>query len=164
MILTDEEIARLIAMPKVVSNPRARQKIQKKSMRINYTALADGALFEIYVRQNQLVASAFSCGLIYQSQSGERVTLMRCNGSDHPHGNPLEGVSTIGVCCHIHMATQRYMEIGRKAEHYAEPTDAYSDVTGALLTLMERCNITGLETRVPSPDQNDLFSACDDQP
>ncbi|MBX6966021.1 hypothetical protein [Alcaligenes faecalis] len=163
MILSDEEIERLLALPKTISNPKARRKVQKKSMRINYTVLAEGAAFEVYVRQNQLVADAFSCGLTYLPQSGDKVTLMRCNGPYHPHGNPLEGVSTIGVCCHIHKATHRYMVAGRKPEHYAEPTNLYSDVNGALLTLMDQCNITGLDIKSADPYQNDLFPNCDDQ-
>ena len=164
MVLSDNEIARLIALPKTITNPRAREKQQKKSARINYSATADGASFEVYVRQNLLVQDAFSCGLTYLHPSGEKVTLMRCNGGYHSHGNPLEGVDTIGVCCHIHIATQRYMEAGRKPEHYAEPTDLFSDVNGALVTLMEKCNITGLSINTANSAQHNLFSQSDDQP
>jgi hypothetical protein len=164
MVLSDEEIARLLALPKVICNPRAREKRQWKSARINYSVLAEGASFEVYVRQNLLVTDAFSCGLIYQHPSGEKVTLMRCNGGYHRHGNPLESVDTIGVCCHIHIATQRYMEAGRKPEHYAEPTSLYSDVSGALITLMNKCNITGLDIKTANSTQSDLFSNLDNRP
>lgn len=163
MVLTDDEIARLLALPKTITNPRAREKHQKGSIRLNYSATADGASFEIYIRQNLLVPDAFSCGLTYFHHSGEKVTLMRCNGGYHPHGNPLEGVDTIGVCCHVHIATQRYMEAGRRPEHYAEATDLFSDVNGALITLMEKCNISGLSVKKANAAQQSLFSHSDDQ-
>jgi len=152
----NDEIARLLALPKTVINPRAREKHQKGSARINYIVTAEGASFEVYIRQNLLVPCAFSCGLTYLHSSGEKVTLMRCNGSDHRHSNPLERVDTIELRCHIHIATQRYMEAGRKAEHYAEPTTLYSDVNGALLTLMSKCNIKGLDATA-TDQQNLLF-------
>lgn len=164
MVLTDEEIARLLALPKTITNPRAREKHQKGSIRLNYSATADGASFDVYVRQNLLVPDAFSCGLTYLHPSGEKVTLMRCNGGYHAHGNPLEGVGTIGICCHIHIATQRYMAAGRKPEHYAEPTGLFKDVNGALLTLMEKCNISGLSINKANAAQQSLFSNSDDQP
>lgn len=145
VILSDAEIAGLIQTPKTITNPRARRKEQKGSIRLNYAAQADNACFEIYVRQNLKVPHAFSCGLMYVAPSGERITLMRCNGSDHPHGNPLEGAAKIETACHIHIATQRYMEIGRKPEHFAEKTDLYTDVDGALVTLLSLCNVSGLD-------------------
>lgn len=163
MVLTDDEIARLLALPKTITNPRAREKHQKGSIRLNYLASADDASFEIYVRQNLLVQNAFSCGFIYLHPSGEKVTLMRCNGGYHAHDNPLEGVNTIGICCHIHIATQRYMEAGRKPEHYAEPTNLFTDVNGALITLMEKSNISGLTSKKASTPQQCLFANSDDQ-
>ncbi|HRL20326.1 MAG TPA: hypothetical protein PLP85_01045 [Alcaligenes sp.] len=158
MILSDAEIADLIALPKIILNPRARRKEQKGSARINYSIQAENAQFEIYVRQNLKVRNAFSCGLMYIAPNSERVTLMRCNGSDHPHGNPLEGVATIEAGCHIHIATQRYMEIGRKPEHFAEKTELYTDVDGALATLLMLCNVSGLNCELPST-QLALFGA-----
>lgn len=156
MVLNDDEIATLIEIRKNVSTPNARSKVQKGSSRSNYKATSDNGDFEIFVRQNLRIQNAFSCGLLYHHPSGEKITLMRCNGSDHKHRNPLNSTATMEPCCHIHVATQKYMEAGRKAEMYAERTTLYSDVKGALATLIRKCNIHGLDD-LDGVAQNDLW-------
>ena len=73
------------------------------------------------------------------------MTLVRYNGSDHEHSNPLDSATPLPLACHIHRATAKYMAAGRKAEHYAETTDRYCDLNGALKALLHDCNISGLE-------------------
>ncbi|MFY3300226.1 DUF6978 family protein [Achromobacter xylosoxidans] len=160
MLLTDEQIDRLLRMPKQVTNPKARKKVQRGSEQINYDVVGDGARFQLFVRQNQRLENGFSCGLLLLSDSGEKVVLTRYNGSDHEHRNPLDKERKMPHCCHIHRATQRYMEAGRKAEHYAEATDRYSSVDGALLALISDCNVSGLSPQ--HPDQTSLFDDRDD--
>lgn len=161
MILLDDEIERLLKMRKRIINPSARRKAQKGSINLNYDLEAGDASFSMYVRQNIRIAQSFSCGLLYHLANGEKVTLTRYNGSDHPHSNPLEGGSRMTASCHIHIATQRYMEAGMKPEHYAEPTDRYTDIHGALNALLEDCNIDGL--RPPNEEnQHKLFKDGDD--
>ena len=40
---------------------------------------------------------------------------------------------------HIHTATERYQEAGYAEEHYAEPTDRYADLSGAIQCLIQDC-------------------------
>ncbi|QJC56113.1 hypothetical protein HC248_01399 [Polaromonas vacuolata] len=165
MKLTDVEIEQLLTVPKTVINPRARKKLQNGSEQTNYDLICEnGMSFRLYVRQNTRIPNGFSCGLYYITLAGESITLARYNGSDHAHSNPLEGTAPFFMACHIHRATQRYMEAGRKADHYAETTTRYSDLTGALKEILSDCKIDGL-TQVDSPTppipidepQNKLF-------
>ena len=133
MMLTDAEIDRLILVSKMVLNPRARKIAKRGSEQVTYEAAsAAGEKFRVYVRQNLRIPDGFSCGLLFVSATGEPVTLIRYNGGDHEHSNPLEGATPLPRACHIHRATERYIAAGRKAEHFAETTLRYSDVEGAL--------------------------------
>lgn len=161
MILSDEEIERLLTMPKKILNPKARKRLQKGSWQITYDVVGENAKFQLFWRQNQRISTNFSCGLLYFGTS-DKVVLTRYNGSDHPHSNPLDKHSKIDRVCHIHRATQRYMEAGRKAEHFAVPTDRYSTIDGALHALLSDCNIYGLGNP-ESPDQVQLFNYYDDR-
>lgn len=157
LILTDDEIAQLLKMPKTAINPGAKWKEQRQSKQKNFSVQSDDEKhrFLLYLRQNMRVQAHFSCGLYYHHPSGEKVTLTRYNGSDHPHGNPIEG-SHIDYQCHIHVATQRYMEQGRKPDHYAEPTDRYTCLDGALRELILDCNISGVPLPEPTSHEDQL--------
>lgn len=149
--LTDELIKVLLAMPKAVTKPKQIAKIQKKSERLNYPVISECGkhVFELYSRQNQLDPDAYSCGLIYQPGSGEKGTaLVRYNGSNHTHYNPLEGALIVNQC-HIHRATERYIAAGDKAEKYAETTTRYTGMAEAMACLMQDCNISGLDIELP---------------
>jgi len=150
-MLTDEQIEHLLQTPKVVTNPKARTKDQRKSTQTTYALESEcGAhRFELYARQNSIDPDHYSCGLIYHHPCGERIHLTRYNGSNHDHRNSLEGGELIRFKCHIHRATQRYIEIGDKAEKFAVTTDRYSDLSGALHCLIMDCCISGLHTSPP---------------
>ncbi|WP_177218888.1 hypothetical protein [Polaromonas sp. OV174] len=152
MKLTDDEIEQLLTVPKTVRNPRARMKIQGGSEQTNYEVICEnGMAFHLYVRQNTRVPNGFSCGLSYTGATGETVTLTRYNGSDHVHSNPIEGGAPFQMTCHIHRATQRYMEAGRKADHYAETTDRYTTLAGALKAILADCKIDGFKQDDDNP-------------
>lgn len=158
MVLIDAEIERLIALEKSVINPRAKKLEKRGSEQINYEAeAATGEKFRVYVRQNMRIPEGFSCGLLYLAPSGEPVTLTRYNGSDHEHANPLDGGGPMPAACHIHKATERYMQAGRKAEHFAEATARYSNLEGALRALILDCNIKGLSDNSPESPQLPLL-------
>lgn len=156
-VLSDSTIAQLLTMPKVVANPGARWKDQKGSKQRTYRVESSSGdhHFTLFLRQNLRIRENFSCGLYYLHASGEKVTLTRYNGCDHPHYNPVEGSGFRGEC-HIHRATERYMELGRKEEHFAEPTRRYMDLGGALRALLEDCNISGIPLPEPPADEQQL--------
>lgn len=158
MRLTDAEIQRLLELPKTITNPKARTISKRGSEQVNYDAeAASGERFRVYLRQNLRIPESFSCGLLYTPSAGEPVTLTRYNGSDHEHANPLDGGSPMPAACHIHKATERYMQAGRKPEHFAEATDRYSDLQGALRALILDCNIKGLSDNSPESPQLTLL-------
>lgn len=142
--VTDAEIARLVALPKRVTNPGARQRQQRGSWQINYECTTDtGENFRIYRRQNIRDPESYSCGISYILPSGQHLTLRRYNGPSHEHSNTLEGGATLRLVCHVHRATERYIRAGRKPDHYAEATTRYTTLDGAFLALIEDCNVSG---------------------
>lgn len=54
----------------------------------------------------------------------------------------------------IHRATAEALEAGRKAEIFAEGTDRYSTLEGALACLIRDCSVQGLSADF---DPRDLF-------
>jgi hypothetical protein len=155
--LTDEKIAALIAMPKRVTNPGTRLKAGSKHEQLNYNVVGndDETAFQIFVRQSLKISESFSCGLLWISPSGETVTLVRYNGTSHPHENCLEG-SRFEFYCHIHKATERYIVANKKPETFAEKTDRYRTLNGALNCLLVDCAVTGLVVE-PENQTRDLF-------
>jgi hypothetical protein len=153
--LSQAEIDELIACQKRVINPSSRPKTEGKHIRRDYqVASLDGRYeFVLFTRQSTMIAESFSAGLRWRSKTGEEVILMRCNGPDHTHGNAIER-TRFELRRHVHRATERYLAAGRKAESFAEVTDAYRTLDGALHHLLQLTSISGLNTK---PDETDLF-------
>jgi hypothetical protein len=101
---------------------------------------ADGSKFRLIVRQNRMDVLDFSVILGWDMPSLMRVfKLMRCNGLSHQHRNPLEYQEAF-FDYHVHVATERYQLHGSSEEHYAEPTNAYTDLKGAIRHLLTSCS------------------------
>lgn len=154
--LSQAEIEALITCPKRVRNPGSREKTKGKHLERDYLVLSqDGkSEFVVFTRQSLLIQDSFSAGLRWRSKTGDEVILVRCNGPDHEHLNSVERMRFAGRC-HVHRATERYLTLGRKAEGYAEVTDAYHSLSGALHHLAQLASIEGLATQ---PDEPDLFA------
>ena len=96
-------------------------------------------VYHIDIRQSTQYNRDFSVILrVEQRLTTGYFILRRYNGSSHWHTNVIEGESAFRSF-HIHHATQRYQEIDRKPEHYAEPTDRYSDIVTALDCMIDDC-------------------------
>ncbi len=149
--LTDEKIAQLLACLKRVENPQARERQEGKHSRRDYRVVSEDGQhrFGLFTRQSARIVDGFSAGLLWYAKTGEEVMLLRCNGSDHLHPNVLER-ERIEFQTHVHLATERYIQANRKSEGYAEETQAYNTLTGALHHLVLRANIHGLQTQ---PDE-----------
>ncbi len=159
--LTDDKIADLLNCPKKLVNPNARSKEKEGHEQVNYKVVAlDGSNheFELYTRQNKRegMEDSFSCGISWIAPNGETLTLKRYNGPSHDHPNHLEKVR-LGYNCHIHIATEKYINANRKAEGFAEKTDRYNSLEGALHCLVTDCKITGKQTTPDSTNQTKLF-------
>lgn len=160
IILSDQQIADLIATPKRVINPGLKLKPQRASLQVTYELeeLDGGRRFLLYLRSNPRDPESFSCGLSYVLDGPDKmVTLCRYNGSSHVHYNPIES-APIAHQCHIHKATQRYMEAGDKCDKYAESTDRYSDFDSAFYCILQDCNITGLNPLAGSENKGGQLS------
>ncbi len=159
--LTDDKIADLLNSPKRLVNPQSRPKILEGREQLNYRVVSLDGLnreFEVYKRQNlrEGMEEDFSCGISWIAPNGETLTLKRYNGSSHNHPNHLEKVS-LGYNCHVHIATEKYIQANRKAEGFAEITDRYKTLGGALHCLITDCKISGLQTEPDNLSQIKLF-------
>lgn len=159
--LTDDKIAQLLTAPKHVENPLAREKLEGKHLRRDYRVVSDDGehRFALFTRQSTRIAEGFSAGLLWHAKTGEEVMLLRCNGSDHPHPNWLER-ERIEHQCHVHVATERYIQANRKSEGYAQETQVYQTLVGALDHLVRQAHIQGLKT---APDEAQLPGLFEDK-
>jgi len=142
-VLTEKDIERLLSEPKTLPagwQQRLALK-QKRGHREAQLDLAgwDGSEFRLILRQADGNLFDFSVILAYcPGESSQVFRLCRCNGR-HQHTNVIEGDSFYDF--HVHMATERYQELGADEEGYAAPCNEYSDLQGATIALFARCGI-----------------------
>ena len=103
------------------------------------------------LRENTINILDFSVILAVRvAQSNQVFRCRRYNGKSHQHTNPIERESFYDF--HIHLATERYQESGAREDKYAEPTDRYGTLDGAL-----RCLPSDAHFDIPTEAQGDLF-------
>lgn len=145
VFLTEKEIDDLILEPKVVEGSQLdflRMKSKKGHNEKDFiVSREDGSHFRIIIRQSLENSFDFSVVLGYcaANQTG-LILLRRYNGKSHEHSNRIEKEKPF-YDFHIHTATERYQKEGPRAEYYAEMTDRYSDINGAIKCLIKDCNI-----------------------
>ncbi|MBW8051333.1 MAG: hypothetical protein FVQ77_13540 [Cytophagales bacterium] len=101
----------------------------------------DGSSFVLKIRVSNENTLDFSAILGFVPANRTNTFLLRrYNGKSHEHRNRLEK-EVFFYDFHIHTATERYQREGAKEEHYAETTDRYSNIQGALDCLIKDCNI-----------------------
>lgn len=99
----------------------------------------EGDVFYVDTRISKLNPFDFSVILVYEfKETTATFNLRRYNGKTSIHTNRIEGDEIQGF--HIHYATERYQDQEFKEEAYAESTDRYTDLGGALNCLIEDCN------------------------
>jgi len=140
MVLDDPTIERLIREPKPsLELARLMSAKRKRGHRETQVEVEgrEGSRFRVIVRQLVLDPLDFSVILAYLPSGSTRAfRLRRHNGNSHEHSNKLERTN-IRFDFHVHMATERYQVAGFKEEGYAEPTDAYGDLPGAVAYMLE---------------------------
>ena len=148
-LLSNEALDVLRSTSKRVRNPGARWRAKPgRHLQRNFTAETEqGTVYRIYQRQNMDDERDFSCGLALKQRGGGLLSLVRYNGSSHAHRD-------LRYCCHIHRATAEAIVAGRKIDSYAEETDRYRTLEGALACLIEDCGVLGVSAK---PDERDLF-------
>jgi hypothetical protein len=142
MILDDTQIAALISQPKPTVEPGAltptvRKGAHRETQRSITTA--QGSSFRLIVRQSTLDPFDFSVILGYELPDTTRVfRLRRHNGNSHDHPNRIE--QTVARGFHVHLATERYQLAGYEEDGYAETTNSYSDLVGAIRSMIALAN------------------------
>lgn len=135
-IITDQEIADLLAEPKVIED-LSRLELRDKSNYSHRAVSADltgekGNHFKIKIRQSSSNFLDFSIILTFKEKStGREIRLVRYNGKHpSPHTNKWEKMNgeknyRFGPGFHIHKATQRYQESGLKEDGFAQETESF---------------------------------------
>lgn len=155
---TDDEISRLVLESKEYKGSvsdilKFKECEGHKSASAELTR-PDGSAFIIKLRQNMNALQDFSAILAFQEKGSNKDFKLRRYNGKHEHTNKLEKIKFYDF--HIHQATQRYQDVGRKEESFAVPTDRYCDIRSALECMIEDCNI-----KVESEMQPSLFENRD---
>ena len=155
ILLTDSDIQGLLSERKALSTDfhkmfRLKPKLGHKELEVNITS-ESGSEFCLIFRQAQFNILDFSAILAFRSPDTNKLFhLRRYNGKSHEHKNPLESQKFYSF--HIYQATERYQEYGYDEDAFAEPTDRYSDLFGALRCLIDDCGFVS-----PPDSTSNLF-------
>ena len=152
---SDREIAALLQERKALpADWRSRSQLRPKRGHEERDLWLDGdagSNFRVILRKNTINVLDFSIILAVRVPHSTKIfRLRRYNGKSHEHTNHIEGDTFYDF--HIHIATERYQEIGTREDAYAEPTDRYGDFHGALVCLLDDANFD-----VPPEAQASLF-------
>lgn len=133
---TDQQIAELINERKVLPDDWRTQLDKNNSLHIIGEL---GNRFRLIINQNEKYPSDFSVILAVIDSKGVVFRIRRYNGMPkRPHNNKIEKQKIYGY--HIHSATERYQKRGYDEETYAEETDRYNNLEGALQCLIQDAN------------------------
>jgi len=150
---TDEEIETLIKEPK----PYHRDWFQPSRMSVRFrhrrididTTGANGNQFVVKLRKSEINPLDFSVILgVIVPGTNMVFRLRRYNGKSHQHKNKLTGDTIYDF--HIHTATLRYQQNGFKEDTYAEQTDRYSTLAGAINCMIDDCAFHDIGPSLPS--------------
>jgi hypothetical protein len=155
VIVSDDDIQALIAETKALPQdyllrlqPRPKRGHRERELELTG---ANGRSFRLILRQSMENVLDFSVILTWlPPQSSQLFRLCRYNGKSHEHSNTLESQKFYGF--YIHRATERYQRAGGREDAFAEPTDRYEDLAGALQCMIQDCGF-----RLPANHQPGLF-------
>ena len=135
---TDQQIAALIKERKVLLDDWRDQLDKNNSL---YIIGENGSRFRIITNLNEKYPSDFSVVLaVIDPKTGAIFRIRRYNGMPkRSHNNKIEKQKIYGY--HIHFATERYQERDYDEETYAEETNRYNNLEGALQCLIQDANL-----------------------
>jgi hypothetical protein len=140
---SDQEIEELIRERKplpqdCLSLIQFKPKLGHKEYDLNVRG-DNGSDFRLILRQSRSNRLNFSVILgIIPVNTNQLFRLRRYNGKHSQHTNRIEKNKFYDF--HIHLATERYQQIGVKEDEYAEPTDRFADFHTALQCMLDDCN------------------------
>ena len=150
-ILKDTEIADLIAERKPLPaswRPRLRTRKARPGYRESELEVKgdSGHKFKIIIKENPNLPNDFSVILVFlDTETTAKWRLKRHNSPcSFPHTNWIEfrqGLpnSRFENVPHIHTCTERYQEQGSHEDLFAETTEDYTDLEGAITSLVKNC-------------------------
>jgi hypothetical protein len=150
-LLTDSQIAQLISEAKHLPADYLN-RLQLRTKRGHRERDLDiegdgGSRFRIVVRESDLNPLDFSVILAYYMPTTNRLfRLRRYNGRHGEHTNRIENQTFEAF--HVHVATERYQDLGAKEESFAQVTDRYATVTEAMACMVADCAFVVDEPRV----------------
>ena len=143
--LSGREIEGLVGMTKPLpTDYRGRLRTRARSYSAQHeeaqleVPVENTGTFRVIVRKNRINPMDFCVILGYVPPERLRLFRLRRYNGLHEHTNRLEGNTLRDF--HIHYATQRYQEAGWDIDGYAELTERYATVDGALEILLDDCN------------------------
>jgi hypothetical protein len=141
IFLTDTEVARLVGERKILP-PDYMERLQVRPKRGHFGAELDvagdtGADFRIILRQSRENHLDFSVILAYRPPNTNQTFRLRRYNGKHRHTNRLEGNTIDGF--HMHIATERYQQLGTREDAFAKACDQYQNFHGAIECLLKEC-------------------------
>ena len=156
--LTDNDLDGFRLDPKhkvSATHPKAKDIFVEQQFEL-LSSVTEARRYRLYKRHHPSLPGVFSVGLAV-CLGADWLTICRYNGDFHPHRNRLEKNRLVNVC-HIHHATQRYIQAGLHPDGFAVQTDRYSTIDGAFRCMLIDCRIAGvLPTGDADPLSENLF-------
>lgn len=143
--MTDAKLQKLINTPKRISKKGLKKLLERKfenaHKRADIELLSEtDDSFYIRLRESLDDPTDYSAILSVRLKIGESFNLIRCNGSSHDHKNAIEKTQLHGT--HVHIATERYFNMGCQPEGFAEESVEYTNINEAIEHLMKLGNIS----------------------
>ena len=153
---TNEEIETLIKEAKPYHREALQPNKMKKRRGHKRSEIeiigANGNIFVVKLRQSLFNHLDFSVILgVNEPGTTSVFRLRRYNGRSHEHRNKLTDDKFYDF--HIHQATELYQAHGFDEDAYAEPTNRFSNLVGAINSMIADCGFFE-----PGPPKPSLFS------
>ena len=138
---SDIEISAMIAERKALPpdfwrRVQLRRKRGHSEREITSTGIS-GYEYRLILRQSNLNPLDFSVIVAHFPQASNLLFRLRRYNGRHEHSNKIEGSRFYAF--HVHLATERYQDLGMKEDSFAEPCERYADFSGALRCALSDC-------------------------
>ena len=159
MIFTSLSIDELISCEKQIIEAPARDfneenRHRRRDMRLQDMG-AEKRIFSVFIRQSLEFAEDFSLGLVYLSQDGKRMTMIRYNGQ-HDQSNDPYDLAKSHFQYHIHKATAENLNNGRYAKHPAIATRDYASFGEATTEFLQTIGLRADDISIHFPGMDSL--------
>lgn len=162
MTFTLLDIAELIECDKQIIDAPTRyfkEEFRHRRKDFRLQAISDQSLlFSVFMRQSLEFSEDFSLGLVYMSEDGKRMTMIRYNGQ-HDQSNDPYDLAKPHFQYHIHRATPENLNSGRYEKHPAMATRLYASFAEATREFLKTIGVRTQDVarHFPGMDSLPLF-------